>query len=108
MVPIPTIIMPEEIASNSYSQQWDSAMVKHYIARAFRRLQERQLNYDRQGNRREGPRRKASITRQCSELTGAFKIANGSKALMQLIHYIRFNSPDEIALNHRQQNLLPF
>ncbi|NCC62300.1 MAG: hypothetical protein EOM12_15475, partial [Verrucomicrobiae bacterium] len=24
MVPIPTIIMPEEIASNSYSQQWDS------------------------------------------------------------------------------------
>ena len=103
MQPIPTIIEPKSIANltRTAAVPWEPAAVRHYFDKILRRWQERQMNYDRQGNRRLDPQtnkvkkwRNASLIRHESELSGAFKIKNGARVVERLLNYVVTNPPD--------------
>jgi hypothetical protein len=108
LIPIPEIITAEQIAERcETSITWDANMINHFIARTFRRLQENQMNRDRSGKARAGKKRKASFLRQQSELGGCFKVRHGSRVLMQIINYVRFNAPDIHTMQHKGDEI-PF
>jgi hypothetical protein len=117
MTPIPTHYGPQEIAKLTVSNPspWHPASIRHYFDKILRRYQEKQMNYDRQGNRRENPAtgkvnsyKKASIIRHESELSGNFKIKNGAKVVEQLLNYVVTHGPDRWSLRAALQHHVPF
>ena len=117
MHPIPTIIEPETVANLTRKDElpWEPAAVRHYFDKILRRWQERQMNYDRQGNRRRDPRtgkvnkwRNASIIRHESELSGNFKIKNGARVVERLLNYVATSRPDRYSLRAADNARVPF
>lgn len=117
MHPIPTIIEPETVANLTRKAElpWEPAAVRHYFDKILRRWQERQMNYDRQGNRRRDPRtgkvnkwRNASIIRHESELSGNFKIKNGARVVERLLNYVATSRPDRYSLRAADNARVPF
>jgi hypothetical protein len=115
--PEPTHYGPEEVAklTRTTAVPWEAAAVRHYFDKVLRRFQEHQMNYDRQGRRRINPKtgkvqpyRKAAMVRSCSELSGNFKIRNGSKAIAQLLNYIVTHPPDPYSLAKAIAARVPF
>jgi len=58
--------------------------------------------------RTKSRKRKASIIRHNSELSGAFKIKNGSKIIYQLMNYIADHGPDRGTLQVGIRDRIPF
>lgn len=117
MQPIPTIIEPKSIANltRTTAVPWEPAAVRHYFDKILRRWQERQMNYDRQGNRRRDPKtdkvkkwRNASLIRHESELSGAFKIKNGARVVERLLNYVATNPPDLFSFRAGLRDEVPF
>mgnify|MGYP001809958834 CR=1 FL=1 len=117
MQPKPTLFGPPEIANLTKRKAvpWEPTAVRHYFDKVLRRYQEKQMNYDRQGNRRRNPLtgkvnrwKNASMIRHESELSGNFKIKNGSKVIYQLLNYVSTNGPDRWSLQAAIKERVPF
>jgi hypothetical protein len=130
MQPVPEIVTPEQIAATANNQAvngircgkngllstWDAVSAEKFINRTLRKWQEHQMNRDSNGNRRgtingigKATRwKKASFTRQESEMSGTFKIRNGTKILKKLINYMQFNDPDQWSQLASHKARLPF
>ena len=112
MNPVPEIYTPEQIAATTTESNvipWEPSAVERYINRQLRKWQERQMNRTPDGTKRKQRRKKkASMTRQESEMNGRFKIRNGTKILKRLIHYMQFNSPDLGSLKVSNREKIPF
>jgi len=117
MHPVPTVITPEQIANLTQKAviPWEPEAIRRYFDRTLRRWQEHQMNYDRQGNRRKNhatgkPRKwkSASMIRQNSELSGEFKIKNGSKIIEKLLNYVVQHGPDPYSLAAAIKERIPF
>lgn len=117
MSPKPTHYGAEEVANltRKTAVPWEPAAVRHYMDKVLRRWQERQMNYDRQGNRRRNPAtgkvnpwKNASMIRHESELSGCFKIKNGAKVFERLLNYIATSPPDRYSIAKAIAERVPF
>jgi hypothetical protein len=116
MNPVAAIIEPATLAkwTEKTAIPWEPSAIRHYFDKILRRYQEKIMNYDRKGNRRTDPngkvmkKRKASMIRHESELTGCFKIRNGTKIFMQLMNYITEYGPDRNTLERAILQRIPF
>jgi len=116
MHPTPNLYGPHEIANLTRNAviPWESAAIRHYFDKILRRYQEKVMNYTREGNRRANRDgkvnrwKKASMIRHESEMSGHFKIKNGTKILMQLMNYIVEYGPDRYSLEHAIKQRTPF
>ena len=117
MHPKPTILEPKTVAqiTRLAPVPWEPAAVRHFFDKILRRWQERQMNRDRQGNRRRDPQtgkvkpwKKASMTRCDSELSGNFKIKNGARVVERLLNYVATNPPDLYSHRAAVADRLPF
>ncbi|MBV5337641.1 MAG: hypothetical protein J0653_06775, partial [Deltaproteobacteria bacterium] len=127
LTPQASLITPELLANLTRKKAvpWEAPAIRHFFDKILRRYQEKQMNYmkktcevlNQEGQkvkwttierRTNGTKRKASITRHCSELSGAFKIKNGSKIIYQLMNYITDHQPDLFSLQHAIKERVPF
>jgi hypothetical protein len=118
MIPKCQVITPGQIASTSKGNNpvisWEPVAVERYVNRALRKLQEKQMNYEKDGTRRKDEKgkirkkKKASFTRSEGTLNGGFKIRNGASSIMKLIHYMQFSVPDKWSLAAISRAKLPF
>jgi len=125
LTPKPALITPELLAALTRTKAvpWEPPAIRHFFDKILRRYQERQMNYAKSNSKvkniegqetswvdieRRPRKRKASIVRHCSELSGAFKIKNGSKILYQLMNYIVDHPPDRFSLTRAIKERVPF
>ncbi|MBV5347716.1 hypothetical protein JZU46_05830, partial [bacterium] len=127
MKPIPAIITPESLAAitRNNAVPWEPAAIRHFFDKILRRYQEKQMNYEKKHvkvvnlegkkvpwttieRRKNQKKRKSSIIRHCSELSGNFKIKNGAKIIYQLMNYIADHGPDRNTLLRAIKERIPF
>jgi len=127
LTPVPNLITPEMLAAITRNKPvpWEPASIRHYFDKVLRRYQEKQMNYQKNfteeknlegkkvkwttiEKRTKSRKRKASIIRHNSELSGAFKIKNGSKIIYQMMNYIADYGPDRGALQAGIRDRIPF
>lgn len=116
MHPTPNLYGPHEIANLTRKAviPWEPAAIRHYFDKVLRRYQEKLMNYTREGKRRTTKQGKvyrwkgASMIRHESEMSGHFKIKNGTKILMQLMNYVCEYGPDRHTIEHAIKQRTPF
>ena len=127
LTPKASLITPELLANLTRKKAvpWEAPAIRHYFDKILRRYQEKQMNHDKKTcevlnlegkkvkwttieRRVNKKKKKASIIRHNSELSGAFKIKNGSKIIYQLMNYITDHPPDLFSLQHAIKERVPF